>query len=307
MAAYKDVSALYRQALDSLIERLKPDTNILAIILEGSMAYDTVWEKSDIDIDIIVKDQQLKERHFNLVEHGVVFSAGLSSRTEYLSHVRKSLQGSMTHSLLRRSKLVFERDQSIRSLFEDIEGVGERDARLMLMNTHGGCIYALYKVQKWYLVREDPYYTYVWFLKLLEFLASFEVIRNHEVPMRENLQQALKLNPVFFEPLYYELMDQKKTMERMGAAIKAVEHYLNHHTMTAYAPLLDYLCERGEPVGESELERHFDKKMDTEGTFFFSMEWLLESKIIQKTSLPIHIIPKSRFTAEEAAYYYGGQ
>ncbi len=49
MAAYKDVSALYRQALGSLIERLKPDTNILAIILEGSMAYDTVWEKSDID------------------------------------------------------------------------------------------------------------------------------------------------------------------------------------------------------------------------------------------------------------------
>ena len=51
----------FSAALDALIERVKADRSILAVMLCGSLSHDVVWEKSDIDlIFVTVDDKPLK-------------------------------------------------------------------------------------------------------------------------------------------------------------------------------------------------------------------------------------------------------
>jgi excinuclease ABC subunit A len=44
------------QALNSFVTRVKKDPNVVAILIYGSLAYGTVWERSDIDVELIVRD-----------------------------------------------------------------------------------------------------------------------------------------------------------------------------------------------------------------------------------------------------------
>lgn len=55
-----EVRARFIAAVDSFIEKLKSDPNILAVVVSGSLAYDVVWEKSDVDMTVVVRDQLLK-------------------------------------------------------------------------------------------------------------------------------------------------------------------------------------------------------------------------------------------------------
>ena len=46
----------HRQALNSFIKRVEKDPHVVAVLLYGSLAYGTVWERSDIDVELIVRD-----------------------------------------------------------------------------------------------------------------------------------------------------------------------------------------------------------------------------------------------------------
>ena len=53
-----DIKQQFEEALNDFIEKVKEDRNILAVILFGSLSYDTVWEKSDIDLMLITRDMK---------------------------------------------------------------------------------------------------------------------------------------------------------------------------------------------------------------------------------------------------------
>ena len=50
------VQSRYQTALEAFTTRLKTDSQVIAAILAGSMSYDVVWEKSDIDMIVVVKE-----------------------------------------------------------------------------------------------------------------------------------------------------------------------------------------------------------------------------------------------------------
>ena len=66
MRSATQVQQQFETALESLVERLQQDRQIIAAILFGSLSYDSVWEKSDIDLMLISRQDQGKapERFF---------------------------------------------------------------------------------------------------------------------------------------------------------------------------------------------------------------------------------------------------
>jgi predicted nucleotidyltransferase len=48
----------FTAALDALVEQVKEDRSVLAAILCGSLAHDTVWAKSDIDLVLVTLDDR---------------------------------------------------------------------------------------------------------------------------------------------------------------------------------------------------------------------------------------------------------
>ena len=52
----------FTAALDALVGQVKGDRSVLAAILCGSLSYDTVWAKSDIDLVLVTTDDKKADR-----------------------------------------------------------------------------------------------------------------------------------------------------------------------------------------------------------------------------------------------------
>lgn len=78
-----ELTQRYRAAADSFIEKIKKDVNVIAVIIGGSLAYDQVWEKSDIDATIIVRDQVLKNDNFCIVEDDITINLYVCTRSSF--------------------------------------------------------------------------------------------------------------------------------------------------------------------------------------------------------------------------------
>ena len=70
----KALKERYQSAIDQFIDKIKDDVNIVAVILGGSLAYDVIWEKSDVDLTVVVRDQQLKHETLSVDEDGITFN-----------------------------------------------------------------------------------------------------------------------------------------------------------------------------------------------------------------------------------------
>src|SRR5262245_34321038 len=111
------VQERYREALDAFVEKVKQDRLVLAAILCGSLSYDTVWEKSDIDI-LLVGREEVKQQGYFLTENGVNIHAILCPRSKFRESIEKSLQSSFFHSYFSKSTLLYTTDDSIKDYYQ---------------------------------------------------------------------------------------------------------------------------------------------------------------------------------------------
>ena len=107
------LKARFQHALDTFTEKVKQDSYIIAGILAGSMAYDQIWEKSDLDILLVGRSEKVRERNYYLLEDGINIHAWLLSRSRFKEQIERALQSSFFHSYFSKSTLLFSTDDTI--------------------------------------------------------------------------------------------------------------------------------------------------------------------------------------------------
>jgi hypothetical protein len=238
-----------------------------------------------------------------LLEKDVNIHAVVIPRAQFRKELEGSLQGSFFHSSFARSRLLYSHDEGIREWYASASHVGDRDRDIQVMRHAAGVFGSLTKAEKWLRVKRDPAYSYVWILSVLNSLASIEVLRAGQVPGREVIHQALKVNPDFFEAIYADPIHQPKTEALVAGILASINAYLDANVATFFRPLFDYLAEVAEPRSVTELDDHFRKRAQTE-MISMACEWLADKGLIGRISAPLRLTEKSRVTVEEAAYYY---
>src|SRR5678816_3599076 len=143
----------FTAALDAFVERATQEPYVLAIILGGSLSHDRVWEKSDIDLLVIGRDEKNNPKEcksFSLVENGVNIHATLQPRSQFKRMIEGSLQSTFMHSFFSKSRLLFTRDETIRELYDNVQRLGAKDREVQLLRAGTGVLPCLYKAQKWF-------------------------------------------------------------------------------------------------------------------------------------------------------------
>ncbi len=294
----------YEEALESFVARVKQDRYIVAAILFGSLAYDDVWEKSDIDMLLIVRDDKADDRFYTLVENGISIHTNLVTRSKFKATFERALQGTWAQSVLARSTLLFSTDETLQAYYENVRHVGSRDREMQMLTALNPVLSLLTKAEKWLVVKNDPIYSFLYMMNLITFLAHVEVLWHADVPGREVIQQAITYNPEFFIPLYTDLAQQPKDAEVMRQAIQKIYGYIEEKQEVLFRPILNYLSEAGSVRSSTEIGEYFQKRLGSGITLI--CEWLAERGVIQKVATPLRLTEKSRVTMDEAAYYYDG-
>ena len=306
MRKLDDVEHQYYEAVDMLVERVKADPNMLAMIVAGSFSYAQVWEKSDLDVEIIGKDGiRPRESFFSLVENDVMIHASLTPRSAFKRAIESAQEGSFMHSYFSHSTLLFSRDDSIKDWYDknaSRDSIGERDKQLQLLNVIAWTLPTLIYAEKQFYVNRDIITCFLSLLSVVESLARIEVLLNNEIPAREVIQPALEYNPDFFGHVYTDLINCEKNEKVIQDALDAVNSYIDERQFI-FQPILDYLEEQKGPRSISELNAHFLMKFCDASVDVIS-QWLAWKGVIQQVSTPIRLTVKSQITLEEPAYYY---
>jgi RNA polymerase sigma factor (sigma-70 family) len=303
---FANTVALYNEALEAFLAKIKQDRYVLAAILYGSMAYDKVWEKSDIDIMLVGRDEKLPIRSYCLIENGINIHATLVPRSKFKQMLEGQLQSSFTHSWFSKSTLLYTTDETIREYYQGVDRMGARDIELQLLRHGQDALGNLAKAEKWFHVRHDLTYSFLWIMYTVSALAHIEVIQQGEVTTREVIPQALKHNPTFFNAVYFDLVHQKKDEQAIDQALRRINSYLDTRLTVLFRPVLDYLEQEGGIRSTSDLDSYFKKQTQT-GGLSNVYEWLADKGVIQKVPSPLRLHEKSRIELEEAAYYYDGR
>jgi predicted nucleotidyltransferase len=297
----------FTDALDDLVAQVKKDRSVLAAIICGSLAHDTVWEKSDIDLALVTIDDKNVERSgLSLYAGGLNVHAFLMPRAEFRKTVEGGVRNSFMHSLLAKGRLLYTHDETIAALCARLHEIGERDTQVQLLSAGIHALAPIDKAHKWFVTRGDLDYTALWILYAATPLARIEVIGARLLADREVIPQAMKLNPGFFKTIYSDLLNQKKTTKNVQEALKSIDKYMAERASTIFRPVLDHLREVGEARSATEIESHFERNFNVEGVTS-ACEYLADVGLIAKASTPLQLTKKSNIQVEELAFVYTGE
>ncbi len=297
----------FHKALDRLIDAVKEDQSILAAILCGSLSYDRVWDRSDIDLLLVtIDDRKVEPCGRMLYADGVNVHAFLMPRAKFRETVEGTIRNSFMHSLLARGRLLYTRDPTIADLCAGLGEIGGRDIEVQLLGAATSALGSIYKAHKWFLTRRDLEYTALWILYAATPLAKIEVIGARLIADREVIPQALKLNAAFFETIYKDLLNARKTSKTVKAALDAVDDYLAKRAPDLFAPVLEHLREVGEVRSATDIEDHFARNFGVEGVTA-ACEYLADLGLVGKASIPVQLTKRSNTPVEEMAFFYPHQ
>lgn len=300
----KSIQLKFSNALDDLVAQVKQDRSILAAILCGSLSHDTVWEKSDIDLALItIDDKKVESSHVSLNADGVNVHAFLMPRAEFRKTVEGTVRNSFTHSLLAKGRLLYSHDETIITLCAGLREIGERDTQVQLLAAATHAIPPIDKAHKWLVTRGDLNYSALWILYAATPLARIEVLSARLLADREVIPQAMKLNPAFFQTIYANLLNQKKTRASVHAALDTVDSYMAQRAPELFRPVLEHLRDVGEARSSTEIEDWFKRNLGIEGVST-ACEYLADLHLIGKAATPVLLTKRSNIQMQEQAFVY---
>jgi uncharacterized protein len=287
-----------------LVERIRLDRSVLAAILCGSLSHDTVWAKSDIDLVLVtIDDKKAPRSDLALYADGINVHALMIPRTEFRKIVEGSIRNSFGHSFLAKGRLLYTHDETIAALCSRLNLIGERDTQIQLLGAACGALSAIYKAHKWFITRGDLDYTALWILYAATPLAKIEVLSARLIVDREVLPQAIKLNPAFFKLIYTDLLNQKKSVKAVEAALSALDDYVATRIPLLCGPVIDHLREVGEARSATEIEDHFKRNFGFGGVIGVC-EYLSDRGLLGKAPLPVRLTKMSNVAVEELAFFH---
>ncbi len=296
----------FAAALDKLIREVQKDRSILAAILCGSLAHDTVWARSDIDLVLVtIDDSKITPSDVPLYADGVNVHAMLIPRTSFRKMVEGSIHNSFMHSFLAKGKLLYTHDETIAALCAHLQSMGSRDAMIQMLGSATSVLPSLYKARKWMVTRGDSAYTALWLLYAAVPLAKMEVIGAGQLADREVIPQATKLNPKLFKTIYLDLLRDGTSTDTVMAALDAMETYMAARAPRVFAPVIEYLQEVGDVRSSRDLEDHFKKNFGISGITTVC-EYLADLGMIGKASTPVLLTKRSNTSLEELAFFFSG-
>jgi hypothetical protein len=292
----------FTAALEELVAEVKRDKSILAAVLCGSLSHDAVWAKSDIDLLLItVDDKKTESTSVALYANGVNVHAMLMPRTQFRRIAEGSLRNSFMHSFITKGRVLYTHDDTISALCARLQHIGERDTQIQLLRAGIQALGPVDKAHKWMITRGDLEYTALWVLYAATALARIEILSARRLADREVIPQAMGLNPTFFKIVYADLLNTKKTVKNVQAALDAIDAYLAKHAPALFGLVIDHLQEVGDTRSASDLETHFSRNFDVEGVTV-ACEYLSDRGLICKVSTPLQLTKRSNISVQEMAF-----
>jgi hypothetical protein len=305
--------ARFQAALNQLAERVAADRYVLAIILVGSLAEETIWRRESLGLWIIEADGVSRrlpsdgddERIFRiLVENGINIHAEVIPRSRFKKMVEGASRTAFSCNFFARRQIVYSKDPSIDTWFKKADSIATKDRERELLTFSTWTIHAHRHARKRLDLKGDHELAAQDILGAAHSVAHTEIIRQGQVWEQDVIYRAIEGAPELFQTIYLDVLAKRKNRRVLSKALDAIDAYLDQHYRAHLKPLLDYLKKQNRVVPLSEMSDHFAFSQVHPWHLESACEWLERKGLLEKVSAPFKLTKRSLERVEEPAYFF---
>jgi hypothetical protein len=303
--------ARFEAALKQFIERIAEDRYVLAVVLVGSLAPETMWAREALGLWIIEADGVSRRllsdgndaRTFRiLVELGINIHAEVIPRSRFKQMVEGASRTAFSSNFFAQRRIVHCIDRSIATWFDKANNVAIKDQERELLTFSTWTIHAHRHARKRLEVKKDVELAVQDILGAAHSVAHTEIIRQGQVCEHDVIYRAIEGDPALFRTIYLDVLARRKNRRVLQAALAAIDGYLEKHYPAHLKPLLDYLKKQNRLVPLSEISDSFAFSQLHPWHLEAACEWLEGKGCLQKLSVPFKLTKRSVQRVEEPAY-----
>jgi uncharacterized protein len=109
----------YQRAFNNIVDKLKVNQSVLAVMVFGSMVTGDLWDESDIDFFVIMDKKPSEIKNIYTEENYVPVHIKIMSKDKFMQLHESDLRGGFIHRIFASSRLVFSRDMDITTRYNN--------------------------------------------------------------------------------------------------------------------------------------------------------------------------------------------
>lgn len=233
----------YQKAFNTIIDRLKGNESVLAVMVFGSMVTGDLWEESDIDLFVILDKKMTNIKNIYTEEKNVPVHIKLMSKTKFIQLYEEDLKGGFMHRMFSSSRLVFSKDMDITNKYDSGRYYPDLDRERWNMVYLGKVLKSVDVCNK-YISNDGVYTAYGAGVKCLENYAKLYVNSSGYMISKDAMKMAMNLDANFKEcvdNLYFNKQDTEKTLKN---TIEYIEKGIDDNIRNTAAILINYMREK---------------------------------------------------------------
>src|SRR3954452_4629673 len=221
MTKHDDVGkvARFQAALNQLTERIAADRYVLAVVLVGSLAEETIWQRETLGLWIIEADGVSRrlpsdgndERVFRiLVENGINIHAEVIPRSRFKKMVEGASRTAFSCNFFARRQMVYSKDPSIDRWFEQADSLATKDQERELLTFSTWTLHAHRHARKRLDLKGDHELAAQEIVWAAHSVAHTEIIRQGQVWEQDAVYRAIEGAPDLFQTIYLDVLAKRK-------------------------------------------------------------------------------------------------
>ncbi|WP_411681042.1 nucleotidyltransferase domain-containing protein [Clostridium thailandense] len=256
----------YQKAFNSIVERLKSNQSVLAVMVFGSMVTGDLWDESDIDLFVILDKKNSEIENIYTEEKGIPVHIKLMGKNKFLQLHEEDLRGGFIHRIFASSRLVFSKDSEVTSRYDNGRYYPDLDRERWNM-VYLGKLLKNMGVCKKYLYNDGIHTAYTAAVKCVEEFAKLYVNSSGYMISKDAMTMAMNLNDSFrkcVDELFFSTSNKEETINK---TLAYVQKNIDDTIRNLINILIDYMREKdsflsSEDIKNDKLFYNYDIDME---------------------------------------------
>lgn len=257
----------YQKAFNTIIERLKSNESVLAVMVFGSMVTGDLWDESDIDLFVILDKKMPEIKNIYTLEKEVPIHIKLMSKSKFVQlYDEDSNRGGFLHRVIAASKLVFSKDIEITTKYDNGRYFTDIDRKRWNM-TYLGNLLKNVGVCKKYLSNDGIYTSYSVAVRCVEEYSKLYVNFYGYMISKDAMAMAMNLNEGFKRAVDKLFFDKGDIVAHIEEMVEFIQNSVDESLRDICDILIDYMREKdcflsAEDIKRDKLFQNFEVSIE---------------------------------------------
>lgn len=291
---------LYQEAYESTVEKLENNSQVIAIVVYGSMVSGDIWEESDIDFLVITKEKNKSEHIYSKILN-IPIHIFYISKDSFIDSYKNLLKGGTFHKAFFTGKLVYCYDDEIEEIHMSTRFYKDRDRDVRNIEIMCNLINSVHYAKKYYTTGKMET-AYQWSIEVLTNYARLLMSLDGHITDKDILSFAVSVNDDI-EYLFNKLNMDMNISEKVKEILSTVENFIEFNIQNISKLVIEFLEKSKFPVSVEGLKSSREFKQ-VDGDLSMLLDKLSQLDIIKENTRKCTTYA-DEYLIDETVYFVG--